>query len=608
MEERKPERPGRIEDYALIGDLHTAGLVGRNGSIDWLCLPHFDSPACFAALLGNDDNGRWRIAPQGEVKRMKRAYRPNTLILETEFETGEGRVALIDFMPSGGDTNRRSEVIRIVEGREGTVRMHTEIVFRFDYGEVVPWVRHADDGIHAVAGPVAVHLRTAVPLKGENFRTEGVFTVRAGERVNFVSTCSPSHLHEPPPTDAEARLKETETWWRDWAGQCPYDGPWREQVVRSLITLKALTFNPTGGIVAAPTTSLPERPGGARNWDYRFCWLRDATFTLYAFLLNGYRDEARDWRAWLLRAAAGTPAQLQPLYGLAGERRAVEYELPWLRGYKESRPVRVGNGAVGQFQLDIYGEVMDTFHNARAHGIESDDHTWPLQKVLVDFLQSNWERPDAGIWEMRGPERHFTHSKVMAWVALDRAVKAVERFRLDGPAARWKVLRQRIHDDICRRGYDPARGTFTQYFGGKTLDASLLLLPLVGFLSPHDPRMKATVEAIGRDLCHEGLIRRYDTDRTEDGLAGGEGVFLACSFWMADNLALLGRREEAREMFERLLGLANDVGLLGEEYDPVGKRMLGNFPQAFSHIALVNTAHNLWQRRGPSEQRAASGH
>jgi GH15 family glucan-1,4-alpha-glucosidase len=600
---RRARKSNRIEDYALIGDLRTAALVGRDGSIDWLCLPRFDSPACFAALLGGHDNGHWLIAPRGEVSEVRRRYRDDTLILETEFHTPAGSVAVIDLMPHDGESER-TDIIRLVEGRGGEVTMRTELVLRFDYGKVIPWVRRVDDGISAVAGPAALRLRTPVALSGKDFRTTGHFTVSQGETVPFVLTWSRSHRPDPGPIDPVNQLKETERWWHDWSERCNYQGRWREPVIRSLITLKALTYDPTGGIVAAATTSLPEAPGGARNWDYRYCWIRDASFTLYALLISGYREEARAWREWLLRAVAGTPEQLQTVYGVAGERELAEFEAPWLKGFAASRPVRIGNGAAVQFQLDVYGELMDAFHVSRTHGIEPIDHAWAVQQVLLEFLESNWSKPDEGIWEIRGPRRHFTYSKVMAWVAVDRAVKAVQRFGLDGPAERWSALRDEIHADVCRRGFNPRRNSFVQYYDGDTLDGALLLMPLVGFLPASDPRVAGTVETIRRELMNDGLVRRYQTDAGVDGLKGDEGAFLACTFWLADNLAMMGKTEEARSVFERLLDLRNDVGLLAEEYDPRAKRLLGNFPQAFSHIALVNTAYNLSMARGPSQQRA----
>jgi GH15 family glucan-1,4-alpha-glucosidase len=586
------ERVRRIEDYAMIGDLHTAALIGRDGSLDWLCLPRFDSPACFAALLGDEENGRWLIAPDAEVTEVHRRYYDETLVLETEFHTADGAVAVIDFMPHNSDGDR-TDVVRIVQGRRGTVRMYTEMVLRFDYGQIVPWVRHEDGGLNAIAGPEALRVRTPVCLRGENFRTTGQFDVAAGQTVPFVLTCYRSHLPGPEPIDPIRQLEATEQWWRDWSANCRYEGAWREPVLRSLITLKGLIYAPTGGIVAAPTTSLPEVIGGARNWDYRYCWVRDASFTLYALLTSGFRDEARAWREWLLRSVAGKAEELRILYGVAGERRLPEIELDWLRGYEGSGPVRVGNEASNQFQLDVYGELMDVFHVACAHEIEPVGDFWSLQEGLLDFLESNWDKPDDGIWEVRAERRHFTYSKVMAWVAMDRAVKAIQRFSLDASVERWASLRDEIHADVCRQGFDADRNTFVQYYGGTALDGALLLLPLFRFLPATDPRIVGTVEAIRRDLVRDGLVRRYNTESEIDGVDGGEGAFLACSFWLADNLAMMGRRAEAQEMFERLLDLRNDVGLLSEECDPSAGRLLGNFPQALSHVALINTAYNL---------------
>ncbi len=595
----------RIEDYALIGDLRTAALVGKDGSIDWLCLPRFDSSACFAALLGTSDNGRWLMAPEGEAGEVHRRYRDGTLIVETEFRTPEGTVAVIDLMPHDGESER-TDLIRLVEGRSGKVTMLTELVLRFDYGKVIPWVRRVDDGLSAVAGPDAIRIRTPVDLSGENFRTTGRFAVAQGDTIPFVLTWSPSHRPDPGPLDAMNQLKETSRWWRDWSGRCNYEGRWRDPVIRSLITLKALTYDPTGGIVAAPTTSLPEALGGDRNWDYRYCWVRDASFTLYALLTSGYVDEASAWRDWLLRAVAGTPEQLQTVYGLGGERELAEMEAGWLDGYAGSKPVRIGNSAAVQFQLDVYGELMDAFQISREHGIEPVDHAWSVQRALLDFLELHWSEPDEGIWEVRGERRQFTYSKVMTWVAFDRAVKAVKNFGLEGKAERWTALRDQIHADVCRRGFNAARNSFVQYYDGDTLDAALLLIPLVGFLPVTDPRVVGTVEAVRRELMSDGLLRRYDTDKGVDGLKGSEGAFLACSFWLVDNLAMMGKTGEAQAVFARLLELRNDVGLLAEEYDPRIRRQLGNFPQALTHIALINTAYNLSTARGPSEQRASN--
>ena len=598
----------RIEDYALIGDTHTAALVGRDGSIDWLCLPRFDSGACFAALLGHERHGRWVLSPVGEVRRVRRRYRPGTLILETEFETEDGVLRLIDFMTP---RDRHPDVVRIVEGVRGQVAMRMELVIRFDYGSVIPWVRTLNGVLSAVAGPESLYLHTPVETRGEGLTTVADFRVSEGQRVPFVLIWHPSHKDPPDPINAGSALEDTDAWWQEWSSRCTYEGEWREQVQRSLITLKALTYGPTGGIVASATTSLPEHIGGVRNWDYRFCWLRDATFTLYALMAAGYREEACAWRDWLLRAAAGDPAQLQIMYGPAGERRLTELELGWLPGYEGSAPVRIGNAAVHQFQLDVYGEVMDTLHQARRIGIDSDDLAWALQRHLLDFLESGWKDPDEGIWEVRGPRRHFTHSKIMAWVAMDRAVKDLERFANtthggnDAEADRWRRTRDEIYQEVCRQGYDPYQRTFTQYYGSKELDASLLMIPLVGFLPPQDERVRGTVEAIERELLRDGFVLRYETNPSGavDGLPPGEGAFLPCTFWLADNYWLLGRHQEARDLFERLLSLANDVGLLSEEYDPHAKRLLGNFPQAFSHVSLINTARNLSTGAGPAVQR-----
>jgi GH15 family glucan-1,4-alpha-glucosidase len=593
--------PSRIEDYALIGDCQTAALVSREGSIDWLCLPHFDSGACFAALLGTPDHGHWQIAPRDEVRGVRRCYRGETLVLETEFETGAGTVALIDFMPPRGEA---PDVVRVVEGRRGNVPMRMRLVIRFDYGSIVPWVRQADGGIVAVAGPDMVHLTSNVETRGENFHTVADFTIAAGQRVSFVYTWHPSHAPAPRPLNALEELRATEDWWRAWASRCDYQGPWREAVVRSLVTLKALTFAPTGGIVAAPTTSLPEHPGGVRNWDYRFCWIRDATFTLLALMNAGYVDEARAWRDWLLRAAAGKPDEMQIMYGLRGERRLTEVELGWLPGYEAARPVRVGNAAFRQHQLDVYGEAIDAMYHARRFGIESERADWRLERALLRFLESDWRQPDSGIWEVRGPPRHFTHSKVMAWVAFDRAVRSVERFGLDGPVERWRATRDEIHAEVCRRGFSRRLNSFVQSYDSELLDASLLMIPEVGFLPCGDPRVAGTIEAIQRQLTQDGLVLRYNTHETDDGLPPGEGAFLACTFWLADNLAMTGRRDDACAIFERLLSIRNDVGLLSESYDPRAGRMLGNFPQALTHIGLVDTAYNLTTERGPALQRS----
>jgi GH15 family glucan-1,4-alpha-glucosidase len=595
--------PSRIEDYGLLGTTRTAALVARDGSVDWLCAPRFDSPACFAALLGTPEHGRFQIAPAGAPTSSRRAYRPGTMVLESDFETPEGAVRIVDCMPTQGD---RCDLVRIVKGLGGRVGMELELVIRFDYGSSVPWVRREGRVLSATAGPEALqlHVPDGVELEPRGFHTVARFDVAEGESLPFTLSWHPSHRPPPFPLDAEAAVHATERWWRSWLDGCTYDGPWREAVLRSLLTLKALTHAPTGGIVAAPTSSLPEHAGGSRNWDYRYCWLRDAAFSLYALLIGGHVEEARSWRAWLERAAAGRPSDLQVLYGLAGERRLPELELPWLPGYQGAKPVRVGNAATGQLQLDVYGELLDAFHVARAAGLEPEGRAWDLERALLDDLERRAEEPDHGIWEVRGPRRHFTHSKVMAWVGFDRAVKAVERFGLEGPVARWRRLRDRLHERVCHEGYHAERGAFVQSFGSDRLDASLLLMPLVGFLPATDPRVRGTADAIARELGADGLLLRY-LDDGADGLPAGEGAFLPCSFWLADNLALQGRHDEAAHLFERLLALCNDLGLLAEEYDRDARRMLGNFPQAFSHVMLVNTALNLARAEGSQEHHRA---
>jgi GH15 family glucan-1,4-alpha-glucosidase len=592
--------PSRIEDYALLGDLETAALVARDGSIDWACFPRFDSGACFAALLGTPDHGRWLLAPAKPARATRRRYREGALILETDFETASGAVRLIDFMPLRG---RAPDIVRIALGLRGQVPMHMELVLRFDYGSIVPWVRRTEGGLRAIAGPDCLRLCTPVDLRGQNFKTVASFPVSAGQRVPFVMTWSAPYEPAPPGVDAEQALAETQESWEKWSGTCTYRGEWRDAVLRSLITLKALTYAPTGGIVAAATTSLPEQLGGPRNWDYRYCWVRDATFTLYSLVTAGYLDEARAWREWLLRAVAGKPSQIQIMYGLAGERRLTELELPWLPGYENSRPVRIGNAASRQFQLDVYGELLDSMYQARRSGLEGEAAEARVEQALLHFLESAWDKPDEGIWEVRGPRRQFTHSKMMAWVAMDRAVKAAENGWLQGSLDRWRELRDTIHAQVCREGYNAELGAFVQYYGSKELDASLLMMPLVGFLPPDDPRVRGTVAAIQRHLVHDGFVARYATRSDVDGLPPGEGAFLACTFWLADNLALQGRRDEAREVFERLLSVRNDLGLLSEEYDAHARRLVGNFPQAFSHVGLVNTAFNLGRTAGPAEHR-----
>ncbi len=579
----------RIEDYAIIGDRETAALVARDGSIDWLCWPRFDSPACFAALLGTSDNGRWLITPRDPHPNVARRYDDGTLVLQTQFETATGTATIIDFMPTHGNA---SDLVRIVVGERGTVEFDFELVLRFDYGSTVPWVNRQPDGtLTAIAGPDLVLLRTPVAIHGQDMRTVGRFTVAAGERVPFVLTHTSSTGPLPPPLDPEDALLRTQAAWRTIADRCAPVGRWREPVLRSVLTLKALTYAPTGGIVAAATTSLPERIGGTRNWDYRYCWLRDATFTLLALMNLGYFEEARAWRDWLLRAVAGSPAQMQIMYGLAGERRLLEWEVPWLAGYEGSRPVRVGNAAFNQLQLDVFGEVGDALFQAARGGLEPHPRQHEIRRVVLEHLETIWRQPDEGIWEVRGPRQHFTHSKVMAWVAFDRAAKLARGHGAqDSPADRWRRVADEIHAEVCAKGFDPAINSFVQAYGSRTLDASLLLIPLVGFLPPEDTRVLGTVAAIERTLVHDGLVLRYDTAATNDGLPPGEGAFLACSFWLVQVYAKQGRREEAVRLFERLIALGNDVGLFAEEYDPRAGRMLGNFPQAFSHVGLINAA------------------
>ena len=594
----------RIEDYALIGDCGSAALIGHDGSIDWLCLPRFDSGACFAALLGEPGHGRWLICPVEPVARLERRYLDGSLILATTFETAAGAIELVDFMRP---RRRLPQLVRLVRGLRGRVAMCTEFILRFDYGTVVPWVeRLPEGGLSAIGGPDRVVLRTPVPLRGEDLKTLGEFTVDAGESIPFVLSYVPSHQPLPPPVDPARALHDTEVFWHRWSDRCASAGPWTGAVKHSLVVLKGLTYAQTGGIVAAPTTSLPEQLGGTRNWDYRYCWLRDATFTLLALMHAGYYDEARTWRDWLFRAVAGSPDQLQIMYGLGGERRLTEWEVPWLPGFEGSRPVRIGNAAVNQTQLDVYGEVLDALYHAQSHGLPPIQHGDAIGIVVLEHLAKIWDQPDEGIWEIRGPPQHFTHSKVMTWVAFDRAVKLFEqRGSSDQAFQSLRQVRDRIHEDVCSKAFDPDLGSFVQAYGSKALDASLLLLPLVGFLPPSDPRIVGTVKTIEQRLMAEGFVCRYDTGETVDGLPPGEGAFLACSFWLADNFILQGRMTEARELFERLLALRNDVGLLAEEYDPRLGRQLGNFPQAFSHVALVNTAFNLTRSQGPAEQRAA---
>jgi GH15 family glucan-1,4-alpha-glucosidase len=582
--------PLPIESYALIGDCHTAALIGTDGSMDWLCFPRFDSGACFAALLGGPEQGRWLLAPAGKVKSVQRRYRRDSLILETDFHTARGSVRVIDFMPV---SDERWDVVRIVQGLTGTVALRMELVVRFDYGSIIPWVRRSGDLLLITAGPDTLELDSSVAVEGVNMKTVSEFSVSKGKHESFVLNYRPSHCATLPAIDAAKALKNTAAHWHSWSSRCRYKGRWRDSMSRSLITLKALTYEPTGGLVAAATTSLPERPGGIRNWDYRYCWLRDATFTLNALLLAGYNEEATAWRGWLLRAVAGSPDDLQIVYGVTGARRLDEVELPWLPGYEASKPVRIGNAASRQFQLDVYGEVMDCLHLARAADLEPHPDAWNVQIALLRFLENHWNLPDEGLWEVRGPAQHFTHSKIMAWVAFDRAIKDAEKEGLEGPVETWRELRDRIHAQVCEKGFDAGNNTFVQSYETKFLDASLLLIPQVGFLAADDPRVIGTIAAVERHLLVDGLVLRYSTATNIDALPAGEGAFLACSFWLADSYLLTGRRKEAEALFERLLALGNDVGLFAEEYDPRAQRMLGNFPQALTHMAIVNTARLL---------------
>ncbi|MEX0746242.1 MAG: glycoside hydrolase family 15 protein [Phycisphaeraceae bacterium] len=595
----------RIEDYAMIGDLHTAALVGNNGSIDWLCLPRFDSGACFASLLGDERNGHWQLAPAGGIKNVSRRYREGTLILETEFETEDGTVLLTDFMPPRGEA---PDIVRVVECTRGRVPMAMQLVIRFDYGANIPWVRREGGDLLAITGPNALRLRTPVHSHGKDFKTVSDFVVEQGDRVPFVLSWYESHKQPPKALDGVHEVAATEKWWRKWSDRCKFEGGASEAVMTSLLVLRGLIYEPTGGIVAAPTTSLPEQLGGVRNWDYRYCWVRDATLTLYALVMAGYVEEAGRWRDWLLRAVSGDPANMQIMYGLAGERRLTEFELDWLPGYEGSKPVRIGNKASEQFQLDVYGELADVLFAARKAGMEQHDYGWSVQAKVIEFLEASWKQPDDGIWEVRGPRRNFTHSKVMAWAVFDRAIRGMKHFGIEGPVDRFKRLRKEIHEQICREGFDPDRNTFTQYYGSKELDASCLLIPQVGFLPADDPRVHGTVGAIQRELMVDGFVMRYSMDGATagvDGLPPGEAAFLPCSFWLADALTLMGRRDEAQEVFDRLLSVRNDVGLLSEEYDTQAKRLVGNFPQAFTHVGLVGTAHNLADH-GPAHHRSGA--
>jgi GH15 family glucan-1,4-alpha-glucosidase len=597
--------PSRIEDYALIGDCKSAALVSRGGSIDWLCWPRFDSDACFAALLGTPENGRWLVAPRDQA-RITRRYRPNTLILETQFETADGAATLIDFMPFRSD---HSEIVRLVIGTRGKVKMHTELLMRFGYGAIVPWVTRLEDGtLRGIAGPDMATLRTPVHVSGKDLKSVGEFTIGRGETIPLVLAYARSHRNLPEPVDPWASLEATEKFWTEWSAKCRPAGDWSDAVRRSIITLKALTYGPTGGIVAAPTTSLPERLGGQRNWDYRYCWLRDATLTLLGAMHAGYYEEAQAWREWLLRAVAGSPDQLQIMYGIGGERRLAEWEVDWLPGYENSAPVRVGNAAHQQLQLDVFGEIMDVHHQARRNGLSTNESGWDAQIKFLEHLAMIWRLPDHGIWEMRGPPQHFTYSKVMAWVAFDRAIKSAETFGLEGPLEQWRKLREAICEEVLERGYDSKRGSFVQAYESDQFDASLLMLPGVGFLPISDPRIERTVAAIEKNLMRDGFVIRYSTEEVKDALPPGEGAFLACSFWLVDVYVLQQRYDEAEHLFGRLVGLCNDVGLLSEEYDPRAKRLIGNFPQAFSHLALVNSAYNLTRERKPVHERAQDVH
>jgi GH15 family glucan-1,4-alpha-glucosidase len=590
-----------LEDYALLGDRRTAALVSRAGSIDWWCAPRFDAPACFAALLGTPEHGRFSIAPTDGRTRTSRRYRPGTMVLETEHETTSGVARVVDCLALG---HARPLLVRVVEGLDGQVDMAVELVVRFDYGSIVPWVHHVHDRWRAVAGPDGLELCTPLHLHGRGQTSAADFTIAAGERVPFVLGWFPSSNPRPVPDDAGELVEHTTTTWERWTERCDYAGEWREPVLRSLLTLEALTYEPTGGIVAAPTTSLPETLGGTRNWDYRYCWVRDATLTLEAFMIGGYQSEALRWREWLLRAVAGDPQQLQTMYGVAGERRLTELDLEWLPGYENSLPVRTGNGAHSQLQLDVYGELLDVLWQAARADTLPSANSWSLARLLLDVVAERWREPDEGIWEVRGGRRHFTHSKVLCWVAFDRAIAMVEQAGYDGPVDRWRAVRDEIYDEVCTKGYDEGLGAFTQSFSSGELDASVLMIPLVGFLPGDDPRVRSTIDAIRTGLTRDGLVLRYDpSDSSVDGIGEPEGVFLPCSFWMVEALALAGERDEARRLFERLLGLANDVGLFSEEYDPAAGRLLGNFPQAFTHLALVAAAHTLAPEQSSQRRR-----
>lgn len=591
----------KIEDYALIGNCETSALVSKAGSIEWFCAPRFDSPACFAALLGSPENGHWHLSPADDIKSVGRSYAGDTLVLETVFECSEGSVKIIDFMPMRSKT---PSIVRIVKGISGRVKMKMDLTVRFDYGHIAPWVKRVPFGLSATAGPDALRLKTPARIKNRREHTTSDFTIGAGETIPFTLAWYPSHDVPPRQRNAEIMLAETEKWWKAWSSKCSYGGKWRDAVMRSAITLKALTYEPTGGIVAAPTTSLPENIGGSRNWDYRFCWLRDATFTLHALMLSGYIEEAEAWHDWLLRAVAGVPSQSQIMYGVNGERQLREFQIDWLSGYEQSKPVRIGNQAYSQFQLDVFGEVMDTFHLARESGFGLSSHAWFVQVAMMKYVQSAWKNEDEGIWEVRGPRRHFTHSKIMAWVAFDRAIKSAEKFGLEGPVGNWRKTRDEIHAEVCEKGFSSKIKSFVQYYGSNEVDASLLMIPLVGFLPPKDERVIGTVERIQEELMHKGFLRRYKRDVRVDGIPEDEGVFLVCTLWLADNLALQGKHQEACDLFERVLSVRNDLGLLSEEYDPALQRLIGNFPQAWSHVGVINTARNLSAGGGPAEERA----
>lgn len=591
----------RIEDYALIGDCETAALVGRNGSIDWLCWPAFDSDACFAAILGDRKNGRWLVAPAEDVTSISRRYLGNTLILETRFETGSGTVALIDFMPPRG---KASDIVRLVRGIKGKVKMRMELVIRFGFGVDIPWVRRIDHSLMAIAGQDMTVLRTPVETRGEDLTTVSDFEVGEGETVPFVLTYGPSHLDPPAPIDPELALRETEKFWNEWCGHCTRDGDYHDLIVRSLITLKALTFGPTGGIVAAPTTSLPEKLGGARNWDYRFCWLRDATFTLLALMNSGYTEEALAWHNWLLRAAAGSPSNMQIMYGIWGQRRLLEWEAGWLSGYEGAQPVRVGNAAHAQLQLDVYGELIDAFHQSRMAKLKLDEESWALECAVLQHLAEVWDQPDHGIWERRSQPRHYVFSKVMTWVAFDRGIKSAETFGFKAPLLHWRALREAIHREVCRNGFNAEENAFVESYGSKLLDASVLLLPAVGFLPADDPRIRGTIDAVEKHMMRDGFVLRHDPREVSEEEQPIEGAFLACSLWLADAHVLAGDLDKAQALLDRVVGIANDVGLLAEEYDSGARRQTGNFPQALTHIALINTAHNLSAARQESEKPA----